>query len=49
LEGVAVEMEGVFAWVVVVDYDVYYLVFFEDEGVAVEAVDGGVVGFFAGC
>lgn len=43
LEGVAVEMEGVFAGVGVVEDDVDNLAFFEDEGVAVSAVDVDVV------
>lgn len=48
LEGVAVEVEGVFAGVGVVEDDVDDLVFGEDEGVGVYAVDGGVVGGGAG-
>ena len=48
LEGVAVEVEGVFAGVFVVEDDVDDLVFGEDEGVGVGAVDGGVGGGGAG-
>ena len=49
LEGVPVEMEGVFAGVGVVEDDVDDLVLGEDEGVGVDAVDGGVGGCGAGC
>lgn len=36
------EVEGVFAWVVVVEDDLDNLVFAEDEGVGVGTVDDGV-------
>ena len=42
LEGVAVEMEGVFAWVEVVEHNLDYVAFVEDEGVGVFAVDAAV-------
>lgn len=42
LEDVAVEMEGVAAGVVVVEDDFNDFVFLEDEGVGVDAVDGGI-------
>jgi hypothetical protein len=42
LERVAVEMEGVFSRVVIVEDDFYDFVLCEDEGVCVAAVDGGV-------
>ncbi len=48
LEGVAVEVEGVFALVGVVEDDVDDVVVGEDEGVGVGAVDGGVGGCGAG-
>ena len=48
LEVVAVEVEGVFAWVVVVEDDLDDLVLLEDEGVGVGGVDGGVEGGGAG-
>jgi hypothetical protein len=41
-------MEGMLARVEVVDHDVNDLVLFEDEGVRVGAVDGGVGREFAG-
>lgn len=41
-------MEGVFAWVVVVEDYVDDLVLLEDESVGVGGVDGGVVGGWAG-
>ena len=44
----AVEMEGVFACVVVVEDYLYDFVVLEDVGVGVDAVDGGVVGEVAG-
>ncbi len=49
LEGVAVEVEGVFAFVGVVEDDVDDGAAGEDEGVGVGAVDGGVGGCGAGC
>ena len=48
LEDVAVEMEGMTAGVEVVEDDFDDLVFLEDEGVGVGAVDGGVGGGDAG-
>jgi len=48
LEGVAVEVEGVFARVVVVEDELYGLVLLEDEGVRVGAVNCDVVGGRAG-
>lgn len=44
LEGVAVEVEGMFAGVHVVQHNFHDLVLFEDEGDGVLAVDGGVGG-----
>lgn len=49
LEGVTVEVEGVSACVVVVDDDVDDVVFLQDEGVGVGAVDVGVGCRLAGC
>ena len=49
LEVVAVQVEGVFAWVVVVEDDFDGLVFGEDEGVGVGAVDVGDVCGCGGC
>ena len=49
LESVAVEMEGVFAGVVVVDDDIDNVVLFQDEGVCVGAVDVGVCCRRSGC
>lgn len=48
MEGVAVQVERVTAGVIVVDDDVDNLVAFEDEGVGVGGVDGGVGGICAG-
>ena len=48
LEGVAVQVEGVTAGVVVVDDDVDDLVAFEDEGVGIGGVDGGIGGILTG-
>lgn len=42
LEGVAVEVEGMTAGVIVVEDDFDDLVFLENESVGVDAVDGGV-------
>ena len=48
LEGVAVEMERVAAFVVVVEDDFDHVVLLEDEGVGIGAVDNGVGGEGAG-
>ena len=48
LEGVAVEMEGMFSWVVAVEDDVDYLALFKDERVGVFGVDAGIGGGKAG-
>lgn len=48
LECVAVEMEGMSARVVVVEYDLYNVVVLQDVGVRIDAIDGGVVGKVAG-
>ena len=42
------EMERVFAGIIIVEHDVDDVVFLEDESVAVFSVDGGILGFFAG-
>ena len=42
LEGVAVEMERMFAWVGIVEDDVNDLAFGEDECVGVDAINGGI-------
>ena len=47
LEGVAVQVERVTAGVVVVEDDIDDLVAFEDEGVGVGGVDGGIGGILA--
>ena len=47
LEGVAVEMEGVLAWIVVVEDDFDNVVLFENVRVDVDAIDGGIAGCFA--
>ena len=43
----AVEMEGVSARVVVVEYYLYNVIVFENVRISVDAVDGDVVGEFA--
>ena len=48
LESVAMEMEGMFACVIVVEDDFYNVVVLQDVGVGVDAVDGGVIGKVAG-
>ena len=48
LEGVAVEMEGMSASVVVVEYYFNYLIMFQDVRIRVDPVDGSIVGEFTG-
>ena len=49
LEIVAVEMEGVFTWVVVVEDDFDDFVMLENEGVGIDAIDCWVAGLRACC